>query len=301
MHRRQFMQMTISALAAGLVTQCKSSPSRASMPVSMDAAAFRAERRYVETRFGKIAYVERGAGKAALFLHGFPLNGYQWRGALERLSVRRRCLAPDFMALGHSQVAEGQSVAPDAQVAMLIAFLDRLAIPAVDVVASDMGGIVAQLLVARHPDRVRTLLLTNCDVEREGAPASVRSLLADESIARTARGLAGQAYSKPEELREETIDTYLVPLRRMPIKSYRTAFEVNALAGIEAALRRCTVPARIVWGMADRIFSPASAGYLDDILPESQGVTEIEGAKLFFPEEYPDLLADEARLLWGKG
>jgi len=300
MHRRQFMQMTMSALAAGLVAQCKSSPSRAGVPASMDAAAFRAERRFAETRFGKIAYVERGAGKAALFLHGFPLNGYQWRGALERLSGRRRCIAPDFMALGHSQVAEGQSVAPDEQVAMLVAFLDKLSIPAVDVVASDWGGVVAQLLVTRHPERVRTLLLTNCDVEPEGAPAAVRSLLADETIARTARGLAGQAYSKPEELRDETLDTYLVPLRRMPLKSYRAVFERNALAGIEPMLRRCTVPVRIAWGMADTIFSPASAQYLDDVFPNSQGVTEVVGAKLFFPEEYPDLLAAEARLLWGK-
>lgn len=107
----------------------------------MDAAAFHAARRFAETGFGRIAYVERGAGDAALFLHGFPLNGFQWRGALDRLSTHRRCIAPDFLAMGYTEVAEGQSVAPDAQAGMLVALLDTLSIPAVDLVANDSGGV----------------------------------------------------------------------------------------------------------------------------------------------------------------
>src|SRR4051812_37213689 len=71
-------------------------------------ASFAASRRYAETCFGRIVYVERGKGKAALFLHGFPLNSFQWRGALELLSGTRRCIAPDFMALGYTEVAPGQ-------------------------------------------------------------------------------------------------------------------------------------------------------------------------------------------------
>lgn len=49
-----------------------------------------AARRYTRTAFGRIAHVERGSGPAALFLHGFPLNGFQWRGAFDRsLGVRQ--------------------------------------------------------------------------------------------------------------------------------------------------------------------------------------------------------------------
>src|SRR5262245_3466162 len=96
----------------------------------LDAAAWNSARRFAETPFGKIAYVERGSGDAALFLHGFPLNGFQWRGALDRLSAYRRCVAPDFMGLGYSQIPEGQSLAPDAQVAMLAAQLDSRSITA---------------------------------------------------------------------------------------------------------------------------------------------------------------------------
>ena len=94
-----------------------------------DAAAFRAARRFVRTPFGNIAYVERGRGEAALFLHGFPLNSFQWRGALERLSPYRRCIAPDFLGLGYTEVAAGpERRARCDRSAMLAALLDALGI-----------------------------------------------------------------------------------------------------------------------------------------------------------------------------
>src|SRR5881227_1347889 len=100
MNRRQFLA------AGGSVFGAAAASGFARRASTMDAAAFEAERRYVETRFGKIAYVERGSGKAAMFLHGFPLNSFQWRGAIERLSSYRRCIAPDFLALGYTEVAD---------------------------------------------------------------------------------------------------------------------------------------------------------------------------------------------------
>jgi pimeloyl-ACP methyl ester carboxylesterase len=61
------------------------------------------------------------------------------------------------------------------------------------------------------------------------------------------------------------------------------------------------VPARIVWGTADTIFSAESPGYLDRVLPGSRGVRNVTGARLFFPEEFPDLIAEEAEHLWKPG
>src|SRR5262245_47300198 len=108
----------------------RQAPKTVTLVRPLDAAAWSAARRFAETPFGKIAYVERGSGDAALFLHGFPLNGFQWRGALDRLSAYRRCVAPDLMGLGYSQIPDGQSLAPDAQVAMLAAQLDSRSITA---------------------------------------------------------------------------------------------------------------------------------------------------------------------------
>lgn len=325
MNRRTFIAAATGTLAAGALAgvvpaAAGGSAVSASTGGTLNAAAYRASRRFLETRFGKIAYIERGSGEAALFLHGFPLNSFQWRGAIERLSPYRRCVAPDFMGLGYTQVAEGQSVAPAAQVEMLAALLDKLSIASVDLVASDSGGAVAQLFVIKYPERVRTLLLANCDVEIDSPPPALMPVIelskegkfvdqwlapwrADHALARSSKGIGGMCYIDPAHPTDEAIDMYFTPLvdsrQKTLVHAYALALDPNPLAGIEAALKRCTVPTRIVWGMGDTIFSPKDPDYLDAILPHSRGVRRLEKSKLFWPEERPDVVAEEARRLWG--
>ncbi|HKS55742.1 MAG TPA: alpha/beta fold hydrolase [Steroidobacteraceae bacterium] len=313
MKRRQFIGLTGAALVAGAL-RVDATPSH-----SLDAAAFHAMRRFADLRFGRIAYVERGTGRAAVFLHGAPLNGFQWRGAIERLSAHRRCIALDFMGLGYSEIPEQQSLAADAQAEMLAAFLDALRIRTVDIVASDSGGAVAQLFVVRHPERVRTLLLTNCDVEPDSPPPKVQPViemaragtladatakwLEDKALARSTFGAA--VFHDPGRFADETIEYYVTPLvstplRRQQYHAFHLALEPNPLAGIEASLKRSDVPVRIVWGASDDIFAQADADYLDRTFPQSQGIRRVAEGKLFFQEEYPEVIAEEARRLWGK-
>jgi haloalkane dehalogenase len=323
MDRRAFIAAAVGAVAGGTIggaTGVATAPGAAPGADPIDAAAFHASRRFVRTAFGGIAYVERGSGPAALFVHGLPLNGFQWRGALERLSPHRRCIAPDSMGLGYSEIPEGQSLAPQAQASMLAALLDALTVRAVDLVASDSGGAIAQLFVARYPERVRTLLLTNCDAHEDSPPPAVRPVIAaaragtfadevlvpqlrDKATARLATGLGGCCYTQPAGLTDEAIDCYLTPLVSSPLRKaqfhrYCVALEPNPLLAIEPALKRCQVPLRVVWGTGDTIFDPSSPDWLDRTFPRSRGVRRIEGANLFFPEEMPDVIAEEARGLW---
>lgn len=331
MNRRHFLEVAAGAAAGGVLAGCAASGvgggaggpgavADAPHPGTLTAAAYRASRRFAQTPFGRIAYVERGHGKVALFLHGFPLNGFQWRGAIERLSPRRRCLAPDFLALGATEVAQGQGVTPDDQVAMLAALLDALTIRDVDLVANDSGGAVAQLFVTRHSERVRTLLLTNCDAETDSPPPALLPVielakagtfvdqwlapwLADKTLARSAAGIGGMCYVDPAHPTDEAIEMYFTPLvasprRKALVHQYVLALEHNPLEGIAPALRRCTVPTRIMWGTGDTIFAPEIAGYLNRTFGNSRGVRRLEGRKLFWPEELPDVIAEDARALW---
>ena len=319
MVRRQFIGMAALAFAAAALP-ARAKKAHASSARAMDAAAFHAARRFATTPFGRIAYIERGTGNVALFLHGFPLNSFQWRGAIDRLSDHRRCIAPDFLGLGYTEVAAGQSLAADAQAKMLAALLDRLSIRKVDIVANDSGGMVAQLFATRYPERVRTMLLTNCDVEPDSPPAAVLPViemaregtfadrwlapwLADKTLARSEQGIGGMCYADPSHPTDEAIECYLGPLVSTPerkawLHAYAMALAPNPLAGIEEALKRCMVPTRIVWGTADTIFSSESPGYLDRILPSSRGVRRVPRAKLFWPEEFPEIVVEEALKLW---
>ena len=262
---------------------------------------------------------ERGSGPVALFIHGFPLSGFQWRGALERLADIRRCIAPDLMGLGYSEVADGQDLSPGAQADMLVAFLDRLSIPAVDLIANDSCGTIAQLLMARHSGRVRAVVLTDCDVDENSPPPQMRNSiqqardgvydrkierhLTDRAYARSSQGIGGNAYANPATFSDEAIEynfrpLVASPLRRAQLNRYLASFEPNPLVAERSSLRQFTGPARMVWGTDDPLFPVSWAEWLDQALPASRGLRKVDGGRLFWPEEHPDILAEEARALW---
>lgn len=289
-------------------------------PSAAAVHSFDERRRFIDTRFGRIAYAMEGRGEVALFLHGFPLTGFQWRGAFERLSGLRCCVAPDMLGLGYTEVRPGQAVTFPEQVAMLGEFLDRLGTATVDIVANDSNTGVAQLFALRWPERVRTLLLTNGDTEVDSPPSPLVPVIdlakegrfADEllapqvenkDLARSPQGICGLTFARPGAVPDAVIDHYFGPLvaspeRRALANAYAAALAPNPLSGIEPALRTLQTPTRIVWGSADTIFSPAGAAYLHRALPNSRGIRSLPDGKLFFPEEFPDVIAEEARQLW---
>jgi haloalkane dehalogenase len=321
--RRELLRLSVGALLTSALRPGMSPVFAATNTGAEDVAAsdrYNKERRFLATRYGRVAYIDRGTGDAVLFLHGFPLSSFQWRGVIDRLSPDRRCIAPDFMGLGYTEVAANQSVAPDAQVDMITALLDGLSIQKVDLIANDSGGAIAQLFMTRHRERVRTLVLTNCDVETDSPPRALlpvidlarRGLypalwlepwLHHKDVARSAKGLGGMCYGDPGHPTDAAIEQYLGPVVASPerqalINRYAMGLAPNPLEGIESELRKCTVPTRIVWGMRDEIFSTKNPDYLYSILPEMMGITRLRTAKLFFPEEYPEVIAKEARDLW---
>jgi len=176
------------------------------------------------------------------------------------------------------------------------------------------------LFVTKYPQRVRSVLLTNCDVETDSPPAALKPVLDmaragvypqlwlepwlnHKDVARSSFGLGGLCYSNPAHLTDAAIEQYLAPLvasaeRKALVNRYTLGLSPNPLAGIAPLLKKCTVPTRVVWGMSDTVFSSHSPDYLAGLLPKLLGIRRIQEAKLFFPEEYPDIIAEEARLLW---
>lgn len=294
-------------------------PAVAATPAEWTPAAFHAARRFVDLPVGRIAWVERGSGPVAIFLHGYPLNGFHWRGAMARLAAHRRCIAIDLMGLGYSEVPEGTNLSPGAQCAMVVAFMDRMGIVVADLVSNDSATGIAQLIAADHPGRVRSLLLTNGDVDTNSPPALLMPFIEtcrdgtadawferhyrDHAWARTDAGL-GKAFRHPDKaLSDENIEVYFGPLvstpaRRVQARNYGIEMLPNILPAAAPKLRACPAPVQIVWGRDIDLFPAQWAVWLDRTFPASRGIRFVDDARLFFPEERPDLIAEEARRLW---
>jgi pimeloyl-ACP methyl ester carboxylesterase len=284
----------------------------------MTPEQFHALRKTVDVPSGRIAYIERGEGPAALFVHGVPLNGYHWRHAIAGLSDIRRCIAPDMMGLGHTEVSPEQPLDFDAQARMLIEFLDALGIAELDLVGNDSGGGIAQILATNAPSRIRSLTLTNCDTHDNWPPAAfmpivelgkagrfgdtLAGLLASTAAARSPAGL-GVAFEFPERLSDDVIAVYLQPItatpqRKAQISKYVAVQDNVQTVRIEDKLKAFDKPTLILWADKDVFFAAEWAQWLAKTIPGTRKVEILEGARLFFPEERPDIFCAAVREHW---
>ena len=271
----------------------------------MDKNTSSATRRSVQTPSGWISYVEQGNGPVALFVHGVLLNGHLWRHQLAELSDIRRTIAVDLLAHGDTEIAPEQDVSVTANANMLEEFLDALKIDRVDLVGNDSGGGIAQIFAALHPERVRTLTLTDCDAHDNWPPEAFKpflamaaagglrgtldAMLSDKRIYRSAQAL-GPAYEHPERVSDESIETYLRPLvrteqRTRDLQRFLAAFDNRHTVAIEGRLKSLKTPTLIVWGTDDVYFDVKWSHWLADNIPGTRRRLEFTGARIFFPEE----------------
>src|ERR1700722_2421040 len=259
----------------------------------------------VDTRFGRISYAAAGSGPVALFVHGVVLNKHFWRHQLTGLRDIRRCITPDLLAHGDTEIAPNQDVSVTANANMLKEFLDALHIDQRDLIGNDSGGGIAQIFAARNPDRVRTLTLTNCDTHDNWPPEAFKpfvdmaiaggladtlnAMLSDKAIYRSP-GALGPAYEHPENVTDEDIEIYLRPhvrsaQRTRDLQRFVAAFDHKHTLAIEPQLRTLKASTLIVWGTDDIYFPVTWAHWLAGSIPGAKPPVELTGARIFFPEE----------------
>lgn len=106
-----------------------------------------------------IAYAEAGAGPLpVVFLHGNPTSSHLWRNVTPHVSGRTRTLAPDLIGMGASGKPDIDYAFAD-QVRYLDAWFDAMGLDEVVLVGHDWGGVLALDRAARHPARVRGVVL----------------------------------------------------------------------------------------------------------------------------------------------
>lgn len=267
---------------------------------------FDKHRGQVMTRSGPASYVDTGGpGRPALFVHGVGTSSYLWRHVIDQLDGQRRCVAVDLPLHGQTPAAADQDFSLPGLARFIVDCCDALELTDIDLVASDTGGAIAQVFAARHADRLHTLTLTNCEVHNNLPPRALWPvvLLAHLGLfarlaPRMARTIEGRrrayrlGYQDVTGLPDEIARAWQEPLLGSSESARRyqrllTSLRARDLLAIEPALARLQVPTLIVWGTGDVFFRPQWAYWLRDTIPGATDVVEIDGARLFFPDERP--------------
>lgn len=276
-------------------------------------------RSQVRTRSGPASYIDTGGpGRPVLFIHGVGTSSYLWRHVIEELGSERRCVAADLPLHGGTPAAPDQDFSLPGLAGFIAGFCDALELTGLDVVANDTGGAVAQVFAARHAGLLHTLTLTNCEahdnvpprallpavlLSRSGLPVWRLLPRLTRDITRGRQRFFGAGYSDIACLPEDVARAWLEPLAgtaesARQFQRLMAALRARDLLAAEPALARLQVPTLIVWGTGDTFFPARWAYWLRDLIPGATEVIEIDGARLFFPDEKAAELTAALRRHW---
>ncbi len=127
----------------------------------MDLQEWQRSGRAYRHRGHDIFFRRGGGGEALLLIHGFPTSSWDWHRLWGRLIERFDVIAPDMIGFGFSAKPVHYDYSIMDQASLHEALLSELQISRVHVVAHDYGDTVAQELLARQSDRVRSVCLLN--------------------------------------------------------------------------------------------------------------------------------------------
>jgi pimeloyl-ACP methyl ester carboxylesterase len=276
-------------------------------------------RSQVRTRSGPASYIDTGGpGRPVLFIHGVGTSSYLWRHVIEELGSQRRCVAVDLPLHGGTPAAQGQDFTLPGLARFVADFCEALGLTDIDLVANDTGGAVAQIFAAGHAGRLHTLTLTNCEahnnvpprvllpavlLSRSGLPVWRLTRRLARDIPRGRQRFFGAGYQDIASLPVDVARAWLQPLfgtaeSARHFQRLMASLRARDLLAAEPALARLQVPTLIVWGTDDAFFRPSWAYWLRDTIPGATEVVEIDGGRLFFPDERAAELTAALRKHW---
>lgn len=268
-------------------------------------------RKRITTAFGSTSLLDVGNGFPAVFIHGVGQSAYFWRHQLEAFQHQRRCIAVDLMAHGYTEALVGADVSFREQAKMISVVLEEMGIEHFDLILNDSGGAVGQIMAINAPDRVRSMVFSNCDVHDNWPPTTLNEIrksaqdgkFADEignfigNVEEYQTTTARLLYNDPSSVTSEAVEANVAPIisspeRKAAFNRYVGMQDHSQLIEIEDKVRQLQIPACIIWGNADPFFPIEWAHWLKDALPLAEDIIELEGFMLFHPEEHPGIFND---------
>src|SRR5712671_847605 len=124
---------------------------------------------YVDTGQVSLFFAEAGSGGIPLLLlHELGGSSESWREVIPSLATDRRVVAVDLRCAGRSEKPPGAFTLADVA-NDLDSFIGNLRLTGpVDVIGAALGSLAGALLAARHPDRVRRLLMCSVAADMAG-------------------------------------------------------------------------------------------------------------------------------------
>jgi pimeloyl-ACP methyl ester carboxylesterase len=244
-----------------------------------------------------------------VLLHGIGTNRTIWRHVTPSLAADRRILAPDLPGLGNSAAADVEFELGAVAGALAGELAERATEP-FDLVGNSLGGAIALLLAARHPEQVRRLVLVS-PAGFEPRPLAISALLglAGPAVIALRRRVGVQLAWNPTARRVLLWGNIADPQRlpgavaRSMLESSRGSAQIGpALASILQAdlrdeLAGLTRPLGVIWGEHDRIVPIRTLEVIRRLRPDAVVETIPDAAHVPHVERPDEFVAALRRVL----
>jgi haloalkane dehalogenase len=278
----------------------------AQRPSWLPQRLFPFESRFVDIDGCQVHYVDEGQGPVLLLLHGNPTWSFLYRGIIERLQDRFRCIALDYPGFGLSRACQGYEFSPKEHAKIVRGFLDELGLDDIVLMGQDWGGPIGLWVAGRQPERFSGFVLGNTFAW------PVNGQWRFETLSRVMGGPVGAVMVRrfnavvnlalplgtKRHLSHEVMRCYRRPFpnakSRMP--TYCFARELREgrsfLVDVERSLARLREhPVLLVWGELDSTFGAGERSRFEEIFPGHE-VVLLETARHFIQEDAPELIAE---------
>ncbi len=240
-----------------------------------------------------VYYEVHGEGAPLLLIYGLAGRGNGFKRQIPALSERFRVITFDNRGVGETdQPPEPYSIPQMADDAA--GLLDALGVESAGVFGVSMGGMIAQELVLRHPDRARKLALgcTHSGIKHcSPSPQWVTDIfkgLPGKSREQVVRDCVPFNYSPYTRQNNPQLIEEMFPLmvdNRQ--RGYAYANQVNAIYAFDAynRLPQITAPTLILTGVDDVLIPPANSQSLAARIPNTRLIEFEQAGHLFFIEK----------------
>jgi 3-oxoadipate enol-lactonase len=235
----------------------------------------------------ELYYEEQGSGDPLLLIMGLAADSTAWLFQIPDFAKHYRTIAFDNRGVGRSSKPPGpytiHQMADDTA-----GLLDVLGITRTHVIGVSMGGMIAQELALRHPQRVRGLVLActypepDADIERQREFSVTQlggSITASGEMQIDVKALDPMTFFHhllPAVFNPEFIANQLPKLIELFSGALQYGFSLEAILGQVAAvmshnatdrLHQITAPTLVITGDADRLVPPANSDILAKYIP----------------------------------
>ncbi|MEV6767523.1 alpha/beta hydrolase [Nocardia sp. NPDC051030] len=257
---------------------------------------------------GRIRYYDSGEGAPIVFVHGLLVNADLWRKVVPGLvAAGYRCVAPEWPLGSHEIPVPTADLTPTGVADLIAAFLERLDLRDVTLVANDTGGAITQVLLARNRSRVGRVVLASVDSYESflpgplkglpwiaRIPGSVRATIEPMRIRALQRLPIGFGWVAKRPIPPDIADSYLLPSRnsaairkdlRRLLKTLKSRYTLDAAKHFG----KIDIPVLVAWASEDKFFPVSFAERLAKDFPKAT-LTLIDDSYTFLPEDQPELL-----------